>query len=180
MCVSCPSVTGSVTHPPLPSFVFSCNSDCYRLQNKGRPWTLSLLCWVFPLCFPYIRKEHLNHSVLFSWRHHAVSRLPIGCWCRNSASDLNHPFNTLNSVSLGCSSSSGTSPLCPLFLTFLRDCGKINPADLHFWVPAMAKSSSAIYSKATHDRWAPSVIVSSLSSHSVVHGDLHWSVNVTS
>lgn len=63
-------------------------------------------------------KEHLNRFVLFSRHHHAVSRLPIGRWCRSSTSDLNHPFNNLNPVSLGCSSSSGTtSPLSALFFS---------------------------------------------------------------
>lgn len=79
----------------------------------------------------------------FSPRHRAVSRLPIGHWCRNSTPDLDHPFNNLNPVSLGCRCSFGTtspSSLCPPFLTFLLNCGKIKPwpADPHFWVSVMA------------------------------------------
>lgn len=72
-----------------------------------------------------MRKEHFNRSVSFSRRHHAVSRLPIGRWCRSSTSDLNHPFNNLNPVSLGCSSSSGiTSPLSALFFSLSYETGE--------------------------------------------------------
>lgn len=105
----------------------------------GGPWTLRLLRWVFPLCS--IRVSSVPTT--FSLRHRAVSRLPKCHWCRNSTPDLDHPFNNLNPVSLGCSCSFGTtspSSLCPPFLTFLWNCGKIKPwpADLHFWVSVMA------------------------------------------